>query len=108
MQNYCAERNKCFSFCTSDNFPDLKCHSVEMEITYNNNAYYEFFTYPNPQVYQREVIQDKLEMVDVNYYKEWNEEKQIRNRYTDDILLLTSQVIAEFFFDENALEEQVV
>jgi hypothetical protein len=47
-------------------------------------------------------------MVDVNYYKEWNEEKQIRNRYTDDILLLTSQVIAEFFFDENALEEQVV
>ena len=48
MKNYCAERNKCFSFCTSDNFPDLLCKSVEVDITYNNNEYKEFFTYPNP------------------------------------------------------------
>ena len=52
MQNYCAERNKCFSLCTSDNFPDLKCHSVEMDITYNKNSYREFFTYPNPQFWK--------------------------------------------------------
>ena len=106
MKNYCDERNKCFSYCTSDNFPDLKCTSVDVDITYNNNKYQKFFTYPNPEF--NKAKKPDVEKIKANYYVEWNEEKEIRNRYSKDVMQLTSKVLAEMFYDKDALAEEEV
>lgn len=54
IYNYCDTRNKCYSYCMTDNFPQLTCNDVKVHIEYHGNEYSNMFYYPNPHLAKSE------------------------------------------------------
>ena len=48
IHDYCERRNTCSSACTSENFPELPCAEMELDLEYEGNLYTNFFVYPKP------------------------------------------------------------
>jgi hypothetical protein len=63
----CNRRNICYSYCTSDNFPDLSCSDVKMNIEYNGNAFENFFVFPNPYIESVDEFKIKYQLDDYDF-----------------------------------------
>ena len=48
ISEFCQRRNTCSSACTFENFPELPCSLVTLNLEYNKNEYTDFFVYPKP------------------------------------------------------------